>query len=125
MSVVQSRQKNQKHMGSGSSTQPAGASGSWILRERTKPTCAIVEGDGGVEATLAVELHERQGCVDPGGKCGDKTVDRGHRFPPADEQRQPLSVRGVSPTTVGGSRKAEDACGFADAVGRVLLQSRG
>lgn len=108
-------------MGRGSSTQPAGASGSWILRERTKPTCAIVEGDGSVEATLAVEFHKRQGCVDPGGKCGDKTVDRDHRVHPANEQRQPPSVRGVSPTAVGGSRKAEDACGFADTVVRQVI----
>ena len=51
---------------------------------------AVMEGDGGVEAAPAVELHVRTEAVDAGGERRGESVDGVHGVHPADEQRQPL-----------------------------------
>ena len=55
----------------------------------------VVEGDGGVEAASAVELHLGPERIDAGGHRGGESVDGGHRVHSADEQREPLPGRGV------------------------------
>ena len=56
---------------------------------------AVVQGDDGVEAPPAVELHAGAEAVDAGGHDGGESIDAGHRGHPANEQRQPLPGHGV------------------------------
>ena len=79
---------------------------------------AVVEGDGGVEAPSAVELHPGPEPVRARGHRGSESADAGHRVHPADDQRQPLPGHGVSPHEVRGDVESEHPGGFADAAGR-------
>ena len=80
-----------------------------------------MQGDGGVEASPAVELHAGPEPVDAGRHRGGESVDGGHRVHPADEQRQPLPGRGVGPHEVRGRGEAEEPGGFADALSRQVV----
>ena len=53
---------------------------------RHTEAAAVVERDGGVEASPAVEFDAGPEPVDARGHQGSKSVDAGHRFHPADEQ---------------------------------------
>ena len=82
---------------------------------------AVVEGDGGIEAAPAVELHTGSESVDAGGHRGGESVDAGHRVHPAQKQREPLPGHGVGPHEVRGSVEAEKVGSLSDALGRQMI----